>query len=176
MDNAALFALAAVGLVALAAAGKPTLSVPGQALSLTEVQSLASATVQQHFAGRVDPAMLWRIAWVESSFNPTAIRAEIAIGDASLGLMQTLLSTATWLHEIGYTAYPAPTFAELFRPEVSMYFGAAYIDYLAHRNGLTSGKGEETIVRAYNGGPGGATRDYTAGYWAKYQAARERFN
>lgn len=136
---------------------------------------LARQVSTQSHQGRVDPQMATTIAFIESSFNPTAIRVEIAIGDASVGLMQTLVTTAQWLYDSqGYRNFSGrPDFTSLFDPEVSMFFGQAYLDYLARTNSLTRGKGEEVIVRGYNGGPGGAFKSFTDGYWNKYQKAKK---
>lgn len=165
----AVLILAALGYVLFG--GK--LAVPGLEENPIGVRGLAARIANTHFDGRVDPSMLTAIAFVESSFNPTATRVEVAIGDVSIGLMQTLLSTARWLAEdMGYTAFGVPGPEDLLDPDTSMYFGAAYVDYLSHRNPITRGQGEERIVRAYNGGPGGASSSATAPYWTKYQAAR----
>jgi len=140
----------------------------GAVLSLSAVQNLAAAVGRYGF--NVSPQMIVRIAWIESSFNPSASRYEDALGDASTGLMQTLLSTARWLaRDMGYSAYGVPALSDLMRPEVSVYFGAAYLDYLSrYRN---QSRSEEWMIRAYNGGPGFTTNS-TNNYWSKYMAAK----
>lgn len=174
MKRPFVLALFAVGLVAVLAIAPPTVAVPGASLSYLTVQGLAGRTMVNYFDGRVPVQMAVRIAYIESSFNPTAVRIEAARGDASVGLMQTLVSTARWLAtDMGYTAYGVPSFGDLLKPDVSMYFGMAYLDWLANRNPSTEGRSEETIVRAYNGGPGGAASAATLPYWQKYLAAAE---
>lgn len=144
----------------------------GDVYGAAEVRALASP-----IAGRFDwPTVdrLTAIAWIESSFNPAAYRFEPHLNDASVGLMQTLTSTARWLYEdMGYTAYGAPTLETLAAsPQQSLYFGGAYLDWLSRWRGRR--RSEQWIVRAYNGGPGGATSRATAPYWDKYQDARRR--
>jgi len=143
------------------------------ALTVQQVRALADQTVGNFFPG-IDPRMLVAMAWIESSFRPTAFRIEITIQDASIGLMQTLGGTARWLWDIGYKGFgERPSDLALADPAVSMYFGAAYVDYLMKYRG--GGHSEEWIVRAYNGGPGGATSAATLNHWRKYQEARARY-
>lgn len=147
----------------------------GKALTEAQVRELAAATTQIYFP-RVDPNMLVAMAWIESSFRPDAVRYEPHLDDGSTGLMQTLVGTAHWLWEqMGARAFGEPTPANLLEPDRSLYFGAAYVNWLRTYGGKP--RSEEWIVRAYNGGPGweksGVTA--TANHWAKYQAARGRF-
>jgi soluble lytic murein transglycosylase-like protein len=143
----------------------------GQAdpIALEHVRNLADAAVR-HWGFRVPPEMLVRIAWIESHFDAGAVRPEPRIGDASAGLMQTLLSTARWLaKDMGYTAFGVPTLETLMGPQESLYFGGAYLDYLSRYRGER--RSEEWIVRSYNGGPG-HSRAATDAYWRKYLAAK----
>lgn len=146
--------------------------VPRGVMTADEVRGLAESVVR---AGdlRAEPAMMVRLAWIESSFNPEAVRAEPQIADASAGLMQTLVGTAQWLHDdMGYRQYARPTLSSLMGPQTSLYYGGAYLSWLSRYNGRS--RPEEWIVRGYNGGPGGATASYTDGYWSKYLAAKGR--
>ena len=166
-------ALVIAGLAAtFALLSRSTLSAVGP-LSSENVRAFAESIVAS-FGLRVDPDMIVRIAWIESGFNPSAVRFEPRIGDASAGLMQTLVGTARWLAtDMGYSAFGVPTMDKLLdQPQMSIYFGAAYLDYLSRYSGQS--RSEEFIVRSYNGGPGnlGAA---TADYWRKYLAAKERF-
>lgn len=171
MKNSQLVSLmvAVGGLLLLSTRG---VAVPGGNLSARTVADRVKDIVGDYFPGRVDPEMVLTIASVESSLNPTATRFEASIGEFSVGLMQTLIPTARWLHEIGYTAFPEPDFASLLDPDTSIYFGAAYLDYLSFKNGITKGGPVEQIVRAYNGGAGNASAPSTVRYWEKYQQAR----
>lgn len=181
-----LLILAAAGLVAAAfwpelqgfvrqAAGSPApaSSSSGATGAAAPIRALADEIVSS-YGFDVDPQMLVRIAWIESAFNPAAI------GDdgRSIGLMQTLLSTAQWLAtDMGYRSFGVPGEGSLRNAKVSMYFGAAYLDWLTTYRGTR--RSEEWIVRAYNGGQGwqstAAGPRLTAEYWARYQAARERW-
>jgi soluble lytic murein transglycosylase-like protein len=172
VSRRALVLAAGAGLLALVAV-RPTLSVPGQALDAAAVHKLAQDNIVHLLGAKIDPAVATTIAFIESSFNPTAVRPELAIGDASVGLMQTLVGTAQWLHDsMGYDRAPYPTAATLLDADTSMYYGAAYLTYLQERDPITRGRGLQAMVRGYNGGPGGAFASYTDGYWARYQAAR----
>ena len=144
----------------------------GGALTESEVRTFAESIIGQ-FNLRVDPRMVVRIAWIESAFEPTALRLESKIGDASAGLMQTLVSTAQWLAtDMGYRAFGVPKLVDLMGPQASIYFGAAYLRYLS--NYRNRGRSEEWIVRSYNGGPGHG-RSSTDKYWDRYLDAKRRF-
>lgn len=146
------------------------------ALSIMEVQGLAENMAAVEFP-QLSPQMLVGVAWIESSFRPTAFRLEPHVGDASVGLMQTLGKTAAWLWDIGYRSVGngdrRPDVTDLVDPTISMYFGGAYLHYLSGYGGAA--RDEQWIIRAYNGGPGGANKSYTEAYWAKYQAARAKW-
>lgn len=141
----------------------------GSRMSRAEVLRLAGDVTARHFPG-VDPIMLAVMAEVESSRNPLAQRVEPLINDASIGLMQTLISTARWLaQDMGYDAYGVPEAADLLDPVQSMYFGAAYVNWLRTYRGQA--RSEEWIVKSYNGGPG-ADNAQTRHHWAKYKAVK----
>jgi len=119
----------------------------------------------------VDPLMVTAIAKIESSFRPLAERAEPHINDRSIGLMQTLVKTAQWLwDDMGARDYPRPSAASLGDPLTSLYFGMAYLNWLKSYRGQA--QPVEFVVRAYNGGPGGANIAQTAVYFEKYRKAR----
>lgn len=142
------------------------------ALSREQVAALADEITSQYYP-QVDPAMLVAIAEIESSFRPTAFRVEVSVADMSTGLMQTLTKTAKWLYrDMGARAFGEPSATALFDPRVSMYFGAAYINWLQRYKG--EDKPEEWVVRGYNGGPGNAAPGDpdTDNYWRKYLRAR----
>lgn len=172
-----LAALATGGILAVRAAKAEEGATVSISTKLTEAQvrELAQQTVRQYFP-QVDPEMLVAMAKIESSFDPLAYRFEKHLDDASAGLMQTLESTALWLfNDMGAKAKGRPTMASLMQPDVSMYFGAAYVNWL--RRYRNQPRGEEWIVRAYNGGPAWETanpvaKGMTANHWRKYQLAR----
>lgn len=118
-----------------------------------------------------DPLMIVTMAKIESNFNPLAIRFEPALGDASYGLMQTLHSTARWLaDDMGYNHYGVPSAADLFKQDISLYFGAAYVDYLSNWRGRA--RSEDWIVESYNGGPGNSNSG-TKNHLRKYHKAKD---
>lgn len=147
-------------------------------LSKPDLYQLAAATIGANgFA--VDPATAATIAWLESRGNPAARREEPGYtGDeatptrVSVGLMQTLISTARDMWQRGHQLYPYPDAAVLSDPGAGMYFGVAYLHTLAVSYGLAG----EALVRAYNGGPGYARSDkgrtMTAVYWEKFTKER----
>lgn len=158
----------------LGAAADAVGSVITGRLSVAQVRDMAER-IGARFG--VEPLMIRAIVEIESARDPGAYREEAHISDASAGLMQTLLSTAQdmWhtFPQIGNDGIPKPqTWAELFDPETSMYHGVAYLKFLSFYQGRS--RSEEFVVRGYNGGPGGATRDYTLGYWDRYLAAKAR--
>lgn len=147
------------------------------ALAAFEVQGLAENMTATYFP-RLSPQMLVAMAWIESSFRPTAFRIEPHVGDASVGLMQTLGKTAAWLWEMGYrdvqNGNRPPDVTDLADPSIAMYFGAAYLDYLSNYGGVN--RDERFMVQAYNVGPAKAATLTGAGpYFEKYLAARAKF-
>lgn len=174
MNNGTLkIAAFATGLGALAVfLGREATAATGGPLTVDRVRSLAARTVSAH-APAVDPMMLRAMVEIESARDPRAIRQEPHIGDASVGLMQTLVGTAQWLYDdLGARQFSRPTFTSLLDPQTSMYFGARYVAWLqTHRNYNGT---EEWLVRGYNGGPAGPYRTATLGHWQRYQSAKAR--
>lgn len=151
-----------------------------RALTEAEVKALAAYIINAYNMN-TDVKELTAMAWIESSFRPYAKRDEFrkngTIWDTSIGLMQTLIGTANDLHNKGYKAFGKPDAESLKTPIISMYFGAAYLDWL--RNNWR-GKSQEWYIRAYNGGPGweGTANGpkNTAVYWNKFVSAWKRFS
>lgn len=184
IKNLFILLMAGLGLsgVQLATAGEGLSQSISTRLSKAEIKRLAFDTVEKYFP-KVDPYMLMAMAQIESSLDPLAKRHEKHLDDWSVGLMQTLVNTAVWLfEEMGATRKGRPSFAELMKPEVSMYFGAAYVNWLRTFRGKS--RGQEWIVRAYNGGQGWniqrsneSDADFqrrlamTANHWRKFQKA-----
>ena len=83
--------------------------------------------------------LLSSLCFVESNHNPQIVHYNDGIGD-SIGICQIKYSTAQWLGFEG-------TEEELFRPEVNIYYAAAYLRHQIDRYGSV-GKG----VIAYNMG------------------------
>lgn len=118
-----------------------------------------------------DPMMVAAMVSIESRYNPGAKRYEAHLNDSSYGLMQTMLKTAQWLHGLGYKGKDYPTAKTLVDGETSLYFGMAYIDYLAKYKGKA--RDERWIVESYNGGPGNSNKQ-TQTHYAKYLQAKTR--
>jgi len=139
-------------------------------ISLPDARKIAKNIVDTHFRGRVDPAMLTAMMQIESSFRPSATRFEPHLNDSSFGLMQVLFSTAKWLRDqVGYRAFSLPDGEAMFDPATSVYFGAAYVDWLRKHPRFDGS--EAWIVMSYNGGPG-ANNSQTRNHLAKYNAAK----
>lgn len=141
-------------------------------LTSEEVFQLANH-MTHHFGGRVDQFDLMASAWVESSFRPWVERYEAHKGEYSVGLMQVLTSTALAMYDRGYTAFGMPSRAALKNPAISMYFGAAYFDWLRK---AYPGRSLEWYVRAYNGGPGHGYNAATTHYWGKWREAAAAYS
>lgn len=161
-----------IGLGAAAAWAATAKAGESDRLSIAEVERLARRTVERDFP-RVDPLMLRAIAEIESARNPKAVRPEPQINDASAGLMQTLLATARWLAgPMGKDRFGTnPELADLLDPRVSMYYGAAMLDWLSTWRGQD--RPEHWIVQSYNGGPGNFSAQ-TERYYERYEAAKAR--
>lgn len=173
MNQIAKLTLVIAGLVATV---KATTVAASEILTQSQVANLARSVTSQYFPN-VDPNMIRAMVEIESSRNKNAFRYEWHIQDASTGLMQVLAGTAKWLYDdMGYRKImsKSPTMADMFEPRISVYFGAAYIDWLQkfHRSKKGGEASEEWLVRAYNGGPGGAGNSQTAHHWSKYQTAK----
>jgi len=162
-ERGALFLAGLAGL--FWALSNKTLALPGAAWSESQVRELAKRVISEN-GWSINPEMLVAMAKIESGFNPLAIRYEALLNDASIGMMQTLLSTARWLAtDMGYTKHGIPDMSDLIEPEVSMYFGAAYVNWLSNYSGQA--RAEQWIVMSYNGGPG-ADNSQTQNHWNKY--------
>lgn len=77
----------------------------------------------------------------ESTFNPRAYRAEPAINDASIGLMQILMGTARGLGFQG-------TEEELYDPATNIHYGTMLLAEIAGRCGTNFA----AVYSAYNSG------------------------
>ena len=193
MADKAKLALYGIGLAAAALAlSKVAATAPGGQLTIDQVKSRVRALKRRFHFPDADEMTVRAMVEIESNRKPYAIRAEPHISDFSAGLMQTLIGTAAWMHDIGWKSYPRPAFARddskyavddahrvsestaavLFDPDTSIYFGMAYQQWLTSHswyNGTLQWQ-----VRGYNGGPGGATASYTEYYWDRFGSARAR--
>jgi soluble lytic murein transglycosylase-like protein len=97
--------------------------------------------------------------------QPNDIEGSKSSDGKSWGIMQVTLTTARELR-------PGTTVSELNNPEISVSLAAMYLSRLIKIFGIND---KESVIRAYNGGPGfrntllGKTK--TPVYFAKFQAA-----
>lgn len=121
------------------------------------------------FGGWFDPRDVLAVVQIESGFKPYAARYEPHLGEASLGLMQVLPSTA---RDRGYVGSPFG----LFDTVTSLRIGMAHLrwtyDFLAAR--LGTAPSVDQWIGAYNAGVGNVlNRGYwSANYVAKWRQAR----
>ncbi len=90
----------------------------------------------------LDPSIIKGVIKIESSWNPSAYRAEPQINDASYGLMQVLLGTA---RRVANNANI--TTAQLLQPALNVMIGAKYLRDLLNEHGSLP-----EALAAYNAG------------------------
>lgn len=94
----------------------------------------------------VPPALVLAVIEAESTGNPAAYRSEVAINDASIGLMQLLLGTARSLGYVG-VAGDRTQLTGLFAPAVNIHYGVKFLTEIWRQLGNAAG-----VASAYNGG------------------------
>ena len=106
-----------------------------------------AALLEEHGkANGVDPLLLAALIHQESRWDPTAV----SVADA-VGLTQVIASTAAWIGE--QLGRRDVTIAELFRPALSIEFGAYYLGLQIRDFGDA-----HHALAAYNGGPSNVER------------------
>ena len=143
----------------------------GGRLTIAQVKALAEEIGP---AVGADALVVRAVVEIESARDPNAFRNEPHIGDASVGLMQTLLGTAKEVFDTSprvhrFVPVRPESYQDLTDPAVSIALGAGYLDRMQYWRGWSHPV--EWYVRAYNGGPGGAAKSYTRPYWEKFRAA-----
>lgn len=162
MKKILIFGLSAIGVILLAAGGYETVNTVSSIMYLDVIRE-----VKRKFGlEEVPDALTLATIDTESSFNPDAVRMEFPVPgepehykDASVGLMQTLYSTAQGL---GYTG----DIWGLQDASESIRWGTAYQLQLYKKYGDW-----DAVIHAYNEGPG----NYDKGkrvpvYYAKVKA------
>jgi soluble lytic murein transglycosylase-like protein len=91
---------------------------------------------------RIDPALVYAVARVESNFNPAAVSAA-----GARGLMQLMPETAAYIGGGGYQ-----NVLRLHDPAVNLHLGQKYLAYLAGVDGV--GNDLIRVLASYNSGPG----------------------
>ncbi|KAL9412539.1 hypothetical protein AB3S75_046047 [Citrus x aurantiifolia] len=142
-------------------------------LTQTEMRAVAYIVVRRHFRSQIDPDMICAIAELESDRQLLAVRYDKKSKEAKVGLMQITHKNAVWLFgEMGYRLYDVEQNPDLlFRPLVSIYFGAAYLKWLSTFQDKE--RTEEFVIRAYKGGTKKATHKSTLPYWKSYISVKE---
>ncbi|KAJ9139571.1 hypothetical protein P3X46_030295 [Hevea brasiliensis] len=142
-------------------------------LTQTEMKAVAEIVVRRHFDSQILPDMLCAIAELASDRQLLVTNYDKKTKQATIGIMQLLPKTAEWLvRDLGYRIYDVEENPDiLYRPFVSVYFGAAYLKWLS--NFEQKERSEEFVVRAYKGGTKKATHKSTLQYWKQYLSVKE---
>ena len=115
-----------------------------------DFDDIIQAWVNSFPAWPVDPAQVFAflkaIIGQESAYNPAAVRQEPG-GDASIGLMQVLFSTARNLGYPGEVGDPA-ALTGLYDPGTNLYVGTKLVWQLMQQLGASF----PAVASAYNGG------------------------
>jgi len=140
-------------------------------LDPAKVRKIVEFVNETEFGGWFSVNDVMAIIQIESSFYPDAKRYEAKLNDASLGLMQILLSTA---RDRGFSGGPAG----LFDPLTNVRLGMAQLkwsyDYLENRLGYPPPV--DMWIGSYNAGVGNALKQiWSPGYVQKWQNARAGF-
>uniref|UniRef100_A0A2P2JCI2 Transglycosylase SLT domain-containing protein n=1 Tax=Rhizophora mucronata TaxID=61149 RepID=A0A2P2JCI2_RHIMU len=142
-------------------------------LTQTEMRAVADIILHRHFDSQILPDMICAIVELASDRQPLATQYNKKNKQTTIGIMQISPETAEWLsRDMGYRTFEVEGKPEiLYRPFVSVYFGAAYIKWLS--NFEQQERSEEFIVRAYKGGTKKATHKSTLQYWKQYLSVKE---
>lgn len=137
-------------------------------LSRVEMKAVAEIILSKHFSTKaVKPTVLCALAEVVS------LRFINGVGPR-LGIMGIDYSTAFWLYtELGYRAYRVDSVDDLTKPFVSMYFGAAYLVWLAEYEGRE--RTPQFVVQAYIAGPKNVNLQETGPLWLKFEQAMSNY-
>lgn len=121
--------------------------------------------VKKRIGSSIDDATILGIVDTESSFNPSAVREEPEIMDASWGLMQVLYSTA---RDYGYSGDPEG----LLDPETNLLYGIRHLEHLYS----VFGNDDEAVIMAYNEGEGNYKKGKRAwNYYVRVTANIEKW-
>ncbi|XVF87919.1 hypothetical protein PTKIN_Ptkin19aG0007000 [Pterospermum kingtungense] len=144
-------------------------------LTQTEMRAVAEIVTRTHFDSLIDPEMICAIAELESDRQPLAVRYDKKTKLTTVGIMQIAPRTAEWMvRECNYSLFPVEEDPDiLYRPFISVYFGAAYLKWLSNFD--NKARTEEFIVRAYKGGTKKANNKSTLPYWKRYLSVKESF-
>jgi soluble lytic murein transglycosylase-like protein len=165
MSSAILLAGFLAWFIAKQFGGKP------ERMAVAEVRAIIKRLNLAEFSNRFDVADILAIVEIESAFNARAYRSEPRIDDASIGLMQTLYSTAL---DRGLEGGPAA----LFDPTTNIRMGMRHLkwgtNYLEQHLGRAPTEDER--IGAYNAGVGSVVRGRVPlTYVSRWREARARY-
>lgn len=131
-------------------------------LSRVQVKAVAEIILFKHFITKgVKPTVLCALAEMVSM-------RFIDGSGTRLGLMGIDYPTATWLYEeLGYKGYRVTSANDLTMPFISMYFGAAYLDWLSEYEGRE--RTPQFVVEAYLSGPKNVNVQETGPLWLRFK-------
>ncbi|XP_022952068.1 uncharacterized protein LOC111454831 isoform X1 [Cucurbita moschata] len=137
-------------------------------VSRVELKAVAEIIISKHFSTKgVKPTVLCALAEVVS------MRFINGVGSRP-GIMGIDYSTAFWLYmELSYRAYRLESVDDLTKPFVSMYFGAAYFDWLSEYEGRE--RTLQFVVQAYIAGPQNVDLQETGPLWLKFEEALSNY-
>ena len=137
-------------------------------LSRVEMKAVADIILFKYLSGmKVRSTILCAIGEVAS------MRFVHGLG-ARPGIMGIEYSIAFWLYlELGYRAYKLESVDDLSNPFVSMYFGAAYVAWLAEYEGRE--RTPDFFVQAYFVGPKNVNPQDASTLWLKYEEALSKY-
>ncbi|KAF7141676.1 hypothetical protein RHSIM_Rhsim06G0242900 [Rhododendron simsii] len=88
----------------------------------------------------------------------------------SMANVESCISTTS---DLGYKAYKVESVDDLTKPFVSMYFGAAYLDWLSQYEGRE--RDPQFVVQAYLAGPKNVNLQQTGPLWLKFEEALSQY-
>ncbi|CAN0901899.1 hypothetical protein LINGRAHAP2_LOCUS21686 [Linum grandiflorum] len=142
-------------------------------IDLVLLQAVADIIVRRHFDSQISPEMICAIAELASDRQLFSRQYHKKTKEITVGIMQILPKNAQWLErDFGFRVYGVGDNPDiLYKPFVSVYFGAAYLKWLS--NFEHKERSEEFVVRAYHGGTKKATHKSTLQYWKRYLSVKE---
>lgn len=137
-------------------------------LSRNELRAVVDVILSRHFSDKpVIPAVLCALAEIVS------MRFVQGVGPRP-GILGIDFPTACWLYkDLDYKAYKVESVDDLMNPFASMYFGAAYLDWLSQYGG--SERSPQFVVQAYLFGPKNVNLDEKGPLWQKFEDALGRY-
>ncbi|GER52779.1 hypothetical protein STAS_30265 [Striga asiatica] len=130
--------------------------------------AVAQIILAKHFSTKhVKPSVLCALSEMVS------MRFVNGVGQRT-GLMGIDYPTAHWLYKHGcYKAYKVESTEDLTKPFVSMYFGAAYMNWLSEYEGRE--RDLQFVVQAYLSGPQNVNLQEASPLWIKFEEALSRY-